>query len=82
MNKHKSCTSSQRQEDKFIFKKVDCKKLKYKDTIIVMANTQGSILHTKQGVHEHSACRHNTNTQVTQGIREVIVPSPTIRNAS
>ncbi len=40
-----------------------------------MANTQGSILHTKQGVHEHSACRHNTNTQVTQGIHEVIVPS-------
>ena len=68
MIKHKSCTSSQRQEDKFKFKKVDCKKLKYKDTITVMANTQGSILHTKQGVHEHSACRHNTNTQDTQGI--------------
>ena len=68
MNKHKSCTSSQRQEDKFIFKKVDCKKLKYKNINIVMANTQGSILHTKQGVREHSTCRHNTNTQDPQGI--------------
>ena len=59
INKHKSCTSSQRQEDKFISKKVDCKKFKYKN-IIVMANRQGSIFHTKQSVHESTTSRYNT----------------------